>query len=67
MESTIVILVVALIYVALIFSNLWWLIRDLPEGFGDPVAELDREIATQDSINGTDSGEWTLPDLLDIG
>ncbi len=62
MESTIVILVVALIY-----SNLWWLIRDLPEGSGDPVAALEREIATQDSINGTDSGEWTLPDLLDIG
>ncbi len=62
MESTIVILVVALIY-----SNLWWLIRDLPEGSGDPVAEFEREIATQDSINGTDSGEWTLPDLLDIG
>ncbi len=62
MESTIVILVVALIY-----SNLWWLIRDLPEGSGDSVADLEREIATQDSINGTDSGEWTLPDLLDIG
>ncbi len=62
MESTIVLLVVALIY-----SNLWWVIRDLREGFGDPVAELEREIATQDSINGTDSGEWTLPDLLDIG
>ncbi len=62
MESTIVILVVALIY-----SNLWWWIRDLREGFGDPVAELEREIATQDSINGTDSGEWTLPDLPDIG
>ena len=62
MESTIVILVGALIY-----SNLWWLIRDLPKGSGDPVAYFEREIATQDSINGTDSGEWTLPDLLDIG
>ena len=62
MESAIVILVVTSILLVL-----WRLIGDLPEGPGDSVAVREHEIVKQQSLYGSSSEAWILPDLPDVG